>query len=353
MYAWETYYYFQSHSGTSGLFLNCEGNGEIGDNQNVTIYKSNGDGKENKDHLFKLTRAYAVEGRDVVGCTIRSRLNPQYGLNIYGYGSSMTAEGNCDLYPVGGTRPTASNYIDSLIDLQTVDSEKMLYKITLIKHPGLYLTPVGQYNNANVRWVKSSKENAHIWKLCTSETIDSSGGSSSGTGDYKKEITMPYSYNQKDGPSVGFKNAGCACTCAMAVTSFYSGKKYSFDDFKPYYTDHSDAEKPYIYYTWKTPEGYTFSSDMTPSNLNEADTIAYIKKYIDKGIPPMCHCLPVNRSEHWVVAIAYNEGTGWDSLLVLDPYEGVPRSMKDAMEKSCGGTSGGVDRIMHHPNHSL
>lgn len=65
-YAWETYYYFQSHSGTSGLFLNCEGNGEIGDNQNVSIYKSTGSG-ENKDHLFKLTRAYTADGRTAAG----------------------------------------------------------------------------------------------------------------------------------------------------------------------------------------------------------------------------------------------------------------------------------------------
>lgn len=44
-YAWETYYYFQSHSGTSGLFLNREGSGTIQNNQNVSIYKGNSDGR--------------------------------------------------------------------------------------------------------------------------------------------------------------------------------------------------------------------------------------------------------------------------------------------------------------------
>lgn len=67
-YAWETYYYFQSHSGTSGLFLNREGSGTIQNNQNVIIYKSTGSG-ENKDHLFKLTRAYTADGRTAAGRT--------------------------------------------------------------------------------------------------------------------------------------------------------------------------------------------------------------------------------------------------------------------------------------------
>ena len=67
-YAWETYYYFQSHSGTSGLFLNREGSGPIKNPQNVSIYKSTGSG-ENKDHLFKLARAYTADGRTAAGCT--------------------------------------------------------------------------------------------------------------------------------------------------------------------------------------------------------------------------------------------------------------------------------------------
>lgn len=176
-YKWNTYYYFQSHRGTSNLFLNREGSGAIANNQNLSIYKSTGSGVNN-DHRFKLVEAFANStGTAVAGCTIRSALNSNYGLNIYGYGSSMTAEGNCDLYPVGGQYPNASNYADSLIDLQTVDASQNLYRITLIKHKGLYLTPVGNYNNANVRWKAYTGGDEQVWKLCDSESSGSTGGS--------------------------------------------------------------------------------------------------------------------------------------------------------------------------------
>ncbi len=186
-YKWNTYYYFQSHRGTSNLFLNREGSGAIANNQNLSIYKSTGSGVNN-DHRFKLVEAFANStGTAIAGCTIRSALNSNYGLNIYGYGSSMTAEGNCDLYPVGGQYPNASNYADSLIDLQTVDASQNLYRITLIKHKGLYLTPVGNYNNANVRWMKATGGDEQVWKLCDSENGGSTGG---GTLD-KNYLTYP------------------------------------------------------------------------------------------------------------------------------------------------------------------
>ena len=38
---------------------------------------------------------------------------------------------------------------DSLIDLLTVNADENLYKITLINHQGLYLTPESKSNNAN------------------------------------------------------------------------------------------------------------------------------------------------------------------------------------------------------------
>ena len=179
-YTLGNYYYIQSHGGTFNLYLNREGSGGIARNQNISIYKPTGTGV-NKDHLFRLMPAHDA-GEHIVGCTIRSALNEDYGLNIYGYGSSMTAEGNCDLYPVGGYHPNASNYADSLIDLITVDQANSLYKITLIKHPGLYLTPVGNYNNADVRWKSVRSEDAHIWKLCTSEE-EGSGGEEPSKGD--------------------------------------------------------------------------------------------------------------------------------------------------------------------------
>lgn len=138
-YAWDTFYYFQSHRGTSNLYLNREGSGAVAPNQNISIYKKVGTGA-NPDHQFKLVRAYDSNG-GVAGCTIRSALGSNYALNIYGYGTDMSAEGNCDLYPVGGQYPGSSNYDDSLIDLLTVNADENLYKITLINHQGLYLTP--------------------------------------------------------------------------------------------------------------------------------------------------------------------------------------------------------------------
>lgn len=39
----------------------------------------------------------------------------------------------------------------------------------------------------------------------------------------------------------------------------------------------------------------------------------HIKRYIDQGIPPICHCLPVSLNQHWVVPFKYTNGSGWDS----------------------------------------
>lgn len=170
-YTLGNYYYIQSYGGAFNFYLNREGSGGIARNQNISIYKSTGTGV-NKDHLFRLMPAYD-NNEHIVGCTIRSALNEDYGLNIYGYGSSMTAEGNCDLYPVGGDNPNASNYADSLIDLLTVDADQNLYRIALIEHPRLYLTPDDHRNNANVCWKPYTGGDEQVWKLCTSEDEDS------------------------------------------------------------------------------------------------------------------------------------------------------------------------------------
>lgn len=46
-------------------------------------------------------------------------------------------------------------------------------------------------------------------------------------------------------------------------------------------------------------------------SVNQFDT--HIKRYIDQGIPPICHCLPVSLNQHWVVPFKYTNGSGWDS----------------------------------------
>lgn len=338
MYAWETYYYFQSHSGTSGLFLNCEGNGEIGDNQNVSIYKSTGSG-ENKDHLFKLARAYTVDDRTVAGCTIRSKLDPRYGLNIYGYGSSMTTEGNCDLYPVGGTRPTASNYNDSLIDLQTVDSDKMLYRITLIKHPGLYLTPVGQYNNANVRWVKSSKENAHIWKLCTSET-SGSGGSSGGNTSNRTCIDLPgdrtYNWDQFDESVQKIcGDSGCSLTCLLDIANIFGPKSYTAENI----VDACGWKAGQGVQSWRIPGDCngTVMPNGYSGRTSRADALQVAKAEIQNNNPIILKLVKSSKTDdtHFVVAYKFiNDGSKKSDFYVLDPGTGSACTLEAAMSKN-------------------
>ena len=333
-YAWETYYYFQSHSGSSGLFLNREGSGDIGNNQNVTIFQNTSGNEANSDHLFKIVRAYGVDSRDVVGCSIRSKLNPQYGLNIYGYGSSMTAEGNCDLYPVGGTRPTASNYNDSLIELQTVDSEKMLYKITLIKHPGLYLTPVGQYNNANVRWVKSTQENAHIWKLCTSETP----GGSSGGESTRTEITLPsdrtYNWNQFDSSIRQIcGDFGCSLTCLLDIANIFGPQSYTADDIKNVCGWNSNGVT-----SWSIPSscaGSIYPNGYSGST-SRANALQVAKAEIQNNNPIILKLVKSSTgSTHFVVAYKFiNSGSQISDFYVLDPGTGSACTLAEAMSKN-------------------
>lgn len=139
----------------------------------------------------------------------------------------------------------------------------------------------------------------------------------------------------------------------MDIASFYSGEQYTFAQFRQYYTDHSNnTDGGYIVYNWGTPK-FTLAADKTVENASEEATIAHIKRYIAQGTPVACHCLPVTLSEHWVVPYAYENKAGWESIRVLDPYQGVKRTMAEAMNLSCGGTSGGVNRIMCNPNYLL
>ena len=162
-YTLGNWYYFEAFGGNSGLFLNREGSGALQNHQNISIYKNTTGTADNPDHQFRLVAAY--HNKDIEGCSIRSLLNEDYGLNIYGYGSDMTAEANCNLAIVGGTTSDASNYNDTLIDLLTVDGDQMLYRIKLIKHPGLFLTATSNSNNADVRWMKESGGSNQLWKL--------------------------------------------------------------------------------------------------------------------------------------------------------------------------------------------
>lgn len=232
---------------------------------------------------------------------------------------------------------------DTVITVEPVVSSGGVFRLRLAAR-NVYLTAV----NSTLKWLPYTGNGDQRFMFVEPGSIPGGGKS-----EHIIQGLNNYNYNQKNGPSAGFKAGGCACTCGIDVTSFYSGKWYSFADFRNYYDDYSGAKNPYIVYSWSTPVGYTFGADKSPNGMNEADMIAYIKRYIDQGIPPICHCLPVTLSQHWVVPFKYTSGFGWDSIWVLDPYMGVERTMDEAMRLSCGGTSGGVDRIMHHPSYSL
>lgn len=259
--------------------------------------------------------------------------NESYAMN---YSNST---GNCIVWSTSSATES-----DTLMTISSAYSGGGVYRFCLPDHNNLYLTADG----TTLKWSPLDKNsNYQLFQILEPGATPDSGDSGN------HEIYMPHDYNQKEGPSDGFKAAGCACTCGMAVTSFYSGEKYTFAQFRPYYVDYSNAKDPYIVYLWGTPEGYTFVEDGAPKGKDKPSTIAYIKRYIDKGIPPICHCVKVTKSQHWVVPFKYTSGTDWDSIWVLDPADGKRRTMADAMNMSCGGTSGGVDRIKHHPGYSL
>lgn len=331
MYAFDNSYYFRPYRGKSNYWLNRYGEGTISDHQKATLYAATGAA----DQRLKVKK---VTG----GCQLLSDLNNAYGLNIYGRGAGSV----CDFFPVSG------NESDALIDLLTVDATNNLYRIKMITHD-LYLTPEKDASGAKLTWETASGADNQVWQLCTSQSSGGSSGGGSGSTKFVHRIEMPYNYDQKKGPSSGFRNAGCACTCGMDIASFYSNKQYTFAEFRSYYDDYSNnTDGGYVYYHWKTPE-FTMVADETVKNKAEAATIAYIKRYIARDTPVACHCLPVTKSEHWVVPYAYENKAGWGSIRVLDPYQGTTRTMAEAMDLSCGGTSGGVDRIMCHPSHLI
>lgn len=327
-------YWIVPQNNTS-VALSVYGNTQVSQNRNVIVWNK----QSVADQLWRVDvdSGYA-RIKSMIPDPAHNNVVCNYALNIW-LGSSNY--GNCDIHT------WSDNLEDSKINFRTVNASQNLYLIQCYRNNAdnnLYLTAESTASGANVKWTGRNTGLNQVWKLIEKT---SSGGND------EHLIQMPYNYNQKDGPSKGFRAAGCACTCGMDVASFYSGKPYSFADFREHYDDYSNADEPYIIYKWTTPGGYKFEEDKTPSGMNEANTIAYIKRYIDQGIPPICHCLPVSLSQHWVVPFRYESGSGWDSIWVLDPNEGKERRMSEAMDLSCGGTSGGVDRIKHHPNYSL
>ena len=321
-------HYYEIYNSGSGKYVNLSGDHEDGivsNGEKVTMYART----NNPDQRWALER---------YGSDYRVRIVLQRGDGWYALNYNTSTAG-CIVWHLNSAADS-----DTVITLEPVVSFGGLYRLKLPAH-NAYLTVVG----SELKWLPYTGDGDQYFLFV--EPGSNPGGGGSG----EHRIKLPYYYNQKDGPTAGFRNTGCAVTCGMAMTSFYSGKYYSFEVFEPYYDDYTASypNAPYVSYSWGTPEGYTFAVDYNPSSLNEANTIAYIKRYIDQGTPVACHCLKVTKNEHWVIPIEYTSGSGWDSITVFDPYKGVRRSMAEAMNISCGGTSSGVDRIRCHPNHML
>ena len=324
MSTFQTNHYYEFYNGSSGKYVNL-----------------NGDHEDN----------IVVNGEKVGLYTRTNNPDQRWALEKYGNGYRIVLQRGGGYYALNYNISNADCIVwhldsadddDTVITVDSVISFGGVYYLRLPKHKA-YLTAVG----SQLKWMPFTGSADQRFMFLEPGTTPG------GTTECEIPGLSKWNYNQKDGPSAGFRLQGCACTCGMDVASFYSGKSYSFADFRNCYEDHSNENPPYVKYLWKTPAGYTFVADNAPSGKNEADTIAYIKRYIDQGIPPICHCLPVTGNQHWVVPFKYTSGSGWDSIWVLDPYLGVERTMAEAMRLSCGGTSGGVDRIMHHPSYSL
>ena len=91
--------------------MNREVSGTIQNNQNVSIYKSTGGG-ENKDHLFKLARAYTADGRTVAGCTHF----------VVAYKFINDGSKNSDFYVLDPGTGGASNLADAMINNDQKDT---------------------------------------------------------------------------------------------------------------------------------------------------------------------------------------------------------------------------------------
>lgn len=312
-YTFEQSYYFRPYAGNSNYWLNRYGEGAIANHQAATLYTATGAADQR-------LQVHAVSG----GCQLRSDLDHAYGLNIYGRGAGSV----CDFYPVSG------NESDALIDLLTVDVSNNLYRIKMINHD-LYLTPASNASNARLTWENASGADNQVWQLCTSQN---GGGQTTG------KIVIPVWLSQKSHSSSWFKNYGCAVTAGIMAAAYHDNTTYnihSFDGTTPsgelYYTEDYG-------YGWETPKGWCFKRDDNPKDISgDAETVAYIKTYIDNGIPPICLC--PGGLGHWMLAYDYTSGSTFDSIRIIDPADGNEKSLAAGMIYSCGGTSSGITRI--------
>lgn len=291
--------------------LSVYGNSQVSQNRNVFLYT-----KENiADQLWKV----AVSG---VYSRIKTTLNESYALNIY------LSTGNCDIYT------WSNNLEDSKIKFHAVDEGQNIYRIQNYRNNAnnnLYLTAGSASSGASVTWTSLNTSNSRqLWRLIKKPT-----GSSGNESNAISDITQ-YAISQKTATDVWLRQSGCAVTCGIIIASYYDHQQYGFNAFSNYWSSQGG-------YTWQTPNWNFADNDWAVNGMNEANTISYIKQYIDNGCPVACHAYGYGENQHWVVAYGYNNDTGWNGIMVIDPADGNVKNMADAMSYST--VNCGVDRL--------
>lgn len=243
---------------------------------------------------------------------------------------------NAHIWAYDGTAETDK---DSLVDTRT---DMYGTRICLVKR-GLYLTKGAADNFLywNSKLEAASQRSRQYFKI-----EDANGDSGGNTGDItpEKSLSIPVVLSQKTHPNTIFQDSGCAVTAGIMAAAFHDGKEYNITSFDNYWNVRTTDYGTYAFYSWMTPKGWSFVEDGQVSKIpGDAQTVEYIKKYIDQGNPPICFC--PGRDGHWMLAYGYTSGSTFDAILIYDPADGMKKTLAQGMDKSCGGTSQGITRI--------
>ncbi|MFR9216525.1 MAG: RICIN domain-containing protein [Ruthenibacterium sp.] len=283
--------YYEIKCAANDKFINLYGdheNGVVNNGNIVNLYSRT----NNKDQRWALERF----GSDYNVRIVCERGDAWYALNY------NTQNASCIVWHLD----SAANE-DTVIQMQPTQSMSSMYYMKLLGRD-LYLTAVGD----TLKWTNNPRSYAQMFSLVEP-------GSSSGTG--SKRLSMPVNINQK-AYSEPVKSKGCALCCGVDVSSYYG----------------SSANNNVSYFLntyWSNSTGYSWGSPnavMTESTYS----LSTIKSEISAGRPVVVHGKG-GGTEHWVVAFAYdNDAASPANVYVLDPYQGVERTLNEAMRATCG-----------------
>ena len=200
---------------------------------------------------------------------------------------------------------------DSALELFTVDDANKKYRIALaMTNPMLYLTAVGN----QLYWRPYAGNDTQLFQF-----LDPGAAPDPGPGDSKR-LNMPVNINQKAYSEPVFSQ-GCALCCGVDVSSYYGN---SSNNNVSYFVNNYWGSNGY---SWGAPNAV-----MTEGKYS----LSILKTEIDAGRPVVVHATG-GGTQHWVVAFGYTSNAASTSnILVLDPYQGVERTLHDAMRKTCG-----------------